>query len=602
MVDALTAAALVLGVGVAAQVAARRIRIPSILLLLAGGWIVGPILGWVDPDELLGERLETVVIIGVAVLLFEGGLGLNLRELRGQGRVVTRLVTVGVLATWLIGAAAGIYLAGLDPAIAALLGAVVVVSGPTVVLPLLRVVQPTRRTDVILRWEGIVIDPIGALLAVVVFEALFQGGTLGDTASTIAYSVVAGLAAGGAAAWAFIQAEKRYLVSDDLVGAWSLGLLIAAVTVSEHIRPESGFFAATIMGLILANQRRVPVEHVLDFKGSLATILLGSLFVLLAARVTLADLAVIDARAFLWLGALVLVARPVTVLLSTFGTGTPWRERAFLMWMAPRGIVAAAVAAFFALRLEHAGVAGAEFLVPYTFLAVVGTVVLYGLTARPVARLLGVARPHPQGVLFVGANPVSRRLARVLHEEGFRTLLVDTNRAALTAARLDGLEAVHGNILSESLADGLDLTGIGRLWAVTPNEETNSLACVRFAGDFTRAHVYQVASDAEGQEEMKEHLRGRILFGGDVQYRVLRDRIQSPQWTVRRTKITEQFTLDDHRAEHGDDALPLWLITKGPGGSPWIRVFTTDHRPDARPGDLLVALVRRPEPDSGAEE
>lgn len=601
MVDALTAMALVVGVGVAAQLAGRRTRVPSILYLLAGGWILGAVLGWVDPDALLGSRLETVVALGVAVLLFEGGLGLDVRQLRGQGTVVTRLVTLGVLVTWAVGTAAATWLVGLPWRVAALIAAIVVVSGPTVVIPLLRAVQPTRRVDVTLRWEGIVIDPIGALLAVVVFEALFHGQTAGEAVVTLLLSIGTGIALGIAGAWVFVWAERRYLVPDDLVGAFALALLVVAFTGAELVQSESGFFAATIMGIALANQRRVPVQHVLDFKGSLATLLLGSLFVLLAARVGPEDLAVLDARAALFLAALVFLARPLAVLASTFRTPTTWRERVFLMWMAPRGIVAAAVAAFFAIRFERDGIPGHDVLVPYTFFIVVGTVVLYGLTARPVGRWLGVAQPHAQGVLFVGANAITRRLAATLKEEGFATRLVDTNRAALTAARLDGLDAVYGNILASDLTEDLDLGGVGRLWAMTPNTETNALACVRFASDFTRAHVYQVAT-ADEEEPQQEHLRGRILFAPAATYALLRDRFQSAAWTIRRTPITERFTMQDHRREHGDDAMPLWLITTGPRGERWMRVFTNDHTPDARAGDVLVALVRKPERSSGGEE
>lgn len=589
--EALLAVALVLVLGTAAQAVAWRFRIPSILLLLAAGLAVGPGLGLLHPSDLLGSFLEPLVALGVAVLLFEGGLGLDVRAIRGQRRAVTRLVTVGVLITWLLGAVAAHYLLDFAWRTALVLGAILVVSGPTVVLPLLRHVQPSRKVDGVLRWEGIVVDPIGALLAVVVFEATTAGTTWQDGVLALLLGLGAGAAVGWIAATVFVATERRYLVPDELVPAVGLALVLVAYLGGELLRPEAGLVAATMMGIVLANQRRVTVQTVLEFKGSLATIIVGSLFILLAAEVQRSQIALLDLRVLLFLAVLILVIRPLMVAVSTLRSKLSWKERAFVAWMAPRGIVAAAVAALFALRLEAIGHPDAERLVPVTFLVIVGTVAVYGLTARPLARRLDVARPDPQGILFLGINAISRGLASALKEEGIRCVLVDDDPQAITAARLDGLEAVQGNVLSTYLTEGLDMSGIGRMFATTHNDATNSLASVHFATEFTRAHVYQLA-DPDPVEEIHEHMRGRTLFGDDWPYRKLRDRMMDPEWTIHRTPITDRFTMQDHAAMH-EGAVPLMVLTPGPAGNEGhLRIVTADHQPDAQPGDVLFALVR----------
>lgn len=588
---ALIGLALVLVLGTLAQGLAYRMQIPSILLLLGGGFLAGPVFGIVDPDALLGDALGPIVSVGVAVLLFEGGMGLDVRALRGQRRVVTRLVTLGVLITWIVGSVAAYFLLDFSIATALLLGAILVVSGPTVILPMLRHIQPKRNVDAVLRWEGIVIDPIGALLAVLVFDAAFSAGPgagLLVVVNTLALSLVLGSAVGLLGAAVFVLIESRYWIPDHLLPALGLTLVVAVFTGAETVQSESGLFAATLMGIALANQRKVSVHHILDFKESLSMILLGSLFVLLAARVRIEDVLLLDWRALAFVATLIVVGRPLAVLVSARGSGMTARERIFLGWMAPRGIVAAAVAAFFALRLEERGLPEAALFVPITFLVIVVTVAVYGLTARALARRLHLARPDPQGVLFMGINPISSALANVLQKEDFRALLVDTDQDKVTTARLEGLEAVRADVLSVRLTDELDLGGIGRLWATTRDDETNSLAAVHFSDRFGRANCFQIAAKDEELEERHDHMRGRLLFRPGLTYDVLKARFRNPDWDIHRTPITSEFTWSDWKERHGEVAVPLFVISEGNR----IRVFTGDHRPDVVPGSTLVALVR----------
>lgn len=565
---------------------AWRVRAPSILLLLLAGFLAGPVTGLLDPDALLGDLLHPIIGLSVAIIVFEGGLGLRLRELGAHGRAVLRLVTLGVAITAAIGALAAWKFLGLPWDLALLLGVILTVSGPTVVLPLLRTVRVSRRLDAVLRWEGILVDPVGAVLAVLLFEAFSHGtGTAGlaDAARAIVPTMLIGVAVGALAAWTLIGLEARYWIPDHLVAAVALGFVVLAYSVTNAVVEEAGLVAVTMMGVVLANQQRTDIHHLVDFKENLSQVLLGSLFVLLAARIDLADLADLRVGAIAFVASLIFVARPLAVLASTAGTDVGWRQRAFMAWMAPRGIVAMAVSAFFGLRLEQAGRPEGALFVPVTFLVIVTTVVLYGLTARPVAKLLAVAGPRPEGVLFVGANRFARELARILEEERFPVLLADTDREAILAAKTDGRPARLANPLDPHFDDEVDMAGIGRLWAMTPDASHNHLACVRYASSLGRAKVYRVADDGAAATPT-----GRTLFHARLTYRVLRDRLAGG-WTVRRTPMTEKYGLEDHQDRY-PDMVPLLLLHEGK-----MEVFTTDHEPPVTAGKVLVSFVP-PEP------
>ncbi|HEX8199719.1 MAG TPA: cation:proton antiporter, partial [Isosphaeraceae bacterium] len=426
------ASIVVLGVG--AQWLAWRLKLPAILLLLLAGFLAGPALEWagyrrlVDPDRLLGDLLLPVVSLSVAVILFEGGLSLNLAELVHSGGVIRNLVTLGAAVTWGVATVAARVVLGLTWPLATLLGAILVVTGPTVIGPLLRHVKPTGRTGPILRWEGIVIDPIGAMLAVLVFEAIPQPKLPSVLAVLLAGSLKTVLIGGGiglAGALAVVLFLRRYWIPDFLQNPVTLMTVVAAFTASNALRPESGLFAVTAMGIILANQGHVTVKPIAEFKESLTILLVSALFIVLASRLTIGQIASVGPRSVLFTLVLMLVARPAAVAVSTIGSGLSWGERAFLAAMAPRGIVAASVAAVFALRLRASGVEGADRLVPATFAVIVGTVGVYGLAATRVARRLGLSPSHP-GFLIAGANPVARAIGEALRAEGLPLLLVDT--------------------------------------------------------------------------------------------------------------------------------------------------------------------------------
>jgi len=581
------AAIVVLGIG--AQWLAWRLRLPSILLLLVAGFLAGPeASGLVDPDRLLGSLLFPLVAVSVGVLLFEGGLSLRLPELGDFGRVVLRLVTLGAFVTWVLAAVAAMLLLGLDPSLAILLGAVLTVTGPTVVLPLLRQIRPTGVVGPILKWEGILIDPVGAVLAVLVYEGIVEG-TLQGVAGVALFGILKTLLLGGgigvAAAVALVALLRRFWIPDHLHSPAALALAIAAFAAANAVQHESGLLAVTLMGVVLANQDRVSIRHILEFKENVRVLIISALFIILAARVRLADLRGLDAGAILFVVVLIAIVRPLAVLVSTRGARLQRKERIFLAAMAPRGIVAATVASVFALRLETVEPA-ARTLVPVTFLVIVGTVIVYGLAAAPLARRLGLAVPRPQGILVIGAHPWARALAATLKDQGLGVLLVDTNAANVAAARMAGLAVYHGSPLVEEADEELDLPGIGRLFALTGNDEVNALTAIHFAHLFGRREVYQLPSDSDVSQAVSAHLRGRYLFDPAATHDRIEDLFESGA-QFKATPLTDQFGYDAWLARYGDDAVPLLMIDAD--GIVTVRTAVDPAPP--LPGHTLVALV-----------
>jgi NhaP-type Na+/H+ or K+/H+ antiporter len=581
----------IITLGIAAEWLAWRIQLPSILVLLIFGFIAGPISGFLDPDALLGDLLFPIVSISVAIILFEGGASLRLQELKAIQGTVRNLVTIGALVTWLLAAAAAYYLLELPLAPAVLLGAILVVTGPTVIVPLLRHVRPVHQVASTLKWEGILIDPIGAILAVLVFEAVLAGGVQAATTAvllSLVKTIAIGVGLSAAGAGLLLLLMDRQWVPEFLQSPLALMVVVAAFAVSNLLQSESGLLTATLMGVALANQKAVEVKHILEFKENLRVLLISSLFILLAARLQLEDLQQIGIMELLFLAVLIVVVRPVAVWISALGSEFNWRERALLAWMAPRGIVAAAVSSIFALELLEAGYAGADQLVSITFMVIIATVAIYGLSAAPVARWLKVAQTDPQGLLFVGAHPWAREIASKLKAEGFAVRLVDTNYGNISEARLAGLPVYYGSALTEAALDSIDIDGIGRMLAVTANDEVNSLTAVNYSEIFGHGGVYQLPpADYAPSEKtvVSKHLRGRFLFDAAASYWKITTRFDTGA-EVKITNLTDAFDYEKFSDLYGK-AIPLFLI----GDDGKLSVFTVKDPPEPTSGQRLVAIV-----------
>jgi NhaP-type Na+/H+ or K+/H+ antiporter len=584
-------AIIVLGIG--SQWLAWRLKLPSILLLLILGFVVGPITGFINPDAVLGDMLFPIVSLAVALILFEGGLSLNIREIKDIRHVVRNMVTIGVLVAWILSTAAAFYILDYEFPIALLFGAILVVTGPTVIMPLLRHIRATGRISAVARWEGIVNDPIGAILAVLVFEAILVSGVQ-ESSITVVISVLEtiGVTAvfGVLVALGLVQMMKRYWIPEFLHSSVMLMAVIGAFTISNIFQKESGLFTVTIMGIIMGNQRAISVKHIIEFKENLGVILLSGLFIILAARIEIDQLTNLELSSGLFLLVLILVIRPASVLLSTIGSGLNWREKTFLIGMAPRGIVAAAVTAIFALELSRkTGYASASLMVPEMFLIIVGTVTIYGLGALPLARWLKLAQPNPQGVLIAGAHSWSRAIARALRENGFKVLLVDTNRENLNKARLEGCQTLYASILSEFIIDEPEVNGMGRLLALTSNDEVNSLASLHFAEVFGRREVYLLppkkASDKK-KEAISQPLRGRLLFDEELTFSEFDNRYSAGA-EIKVSRLTEQYNYNAFLQQYSGRAIPLIKINT----DQTLSIFTIDAKNNPQTGDTIISLI-----------
>lgn len=597
--------------GIAAQWLAWRLRLPSILLLLALGVALG---AFVNPDELLAQLADAetpasvvgprilfpIVSLSVAVILFEGGLTLHFGELKEAGSVVVRLVTISALVSWALTGLAAVLCLDLDPRLAALVGAILIVTGPTVVAPMLRQIQPARKLASMVKWEGIVIDPIGAVLAVLVFEFVFAHtghATAGSVAYLLLKTALIGTITGILTAFLLVQCVKRYWIPDFLHGVAFLTAALGVFALSNLLQEESGLVTVTVLGVALANQKSISIHHVLEFKEHLRVFLISCLFIVLGSRIDPSDVVRLGFGGVAFLILMIVAVRPASVFLASIGANLSLQERTFLAFLAPRGIVAAAVSSVFALKLaavadesqRSALAEQAQHLVPITFLVIVGTVFVYGFLAAPFARWLNLSDPNPQGILFAGAEPWIREIAAQVQQEGFQVMLVDTNYANVAAANMNHLPAECASILSEHVRDEVDLAGIGRMLALTPNDEVNSLAVREFAHLLGRANVYQLTpwDDRSGRRtSIAEHLRGRLLFREDLHHNALANHVGC-DLQVKTTKLTDEFTFNDFCERYGESPIVLFTIDDARN----LVVCTTDRKSQPQPGQTVIALV-----------
>ncbi len=572
---------------------AWRVKLPAIIFLLLVGILSGPVFSVFDPQALLGELFFPFVSLSVAIILFEGSLTLKFREILGLEKVVRNMVSIGMVATWLITALAVRFALDLSWQLSFLFGAITVVTGPTVIVPMLRTVRPTAAVSNILRWEGIVIDPIGASLAVLVYEFIVSAGgqvALGHTLVTFAEILTVGAVIGAGGGYLFGLLLRHHWLPEFLHNVSALALVLGSFALANHLQEESGLVTVTVMGVWLANMRDVDTEEILDFKESLSILLISLLFVLLAARLEWATFRELGWSALWVFLAIQFLARPLNIVLSTYGSSLSWPERHLLAWIAPRGIVAAAISALFAIQLQGIGFEGARLLVPLTFLVIIGTVLLQSTTARLMALWLGVAEPEPRGFLIIGANPVARAIGQALVKSDLRVTLADTSWDTIYQARMAGLPTYLGNPISEHAERHLDLIGIGRMLALADQESINLAAALHYRMELGKNNVYvlqsQPAEDQSKALRVPASRRGRTLFGAEVTYDQLAAAIAEGA-QIRTTQLTESFGMEQLFEVHGETTIPLFAIDPRER----IRVFCAEQTITAEAGWSVISLV-----------
>jgi CPA1 family monovalent cation:H+ antiporter len=586
--------------GIACQWLAWWARQPAILFLLLCGMIVGPVTGLLKPDDLFGELLFPIVSLSVAVILFEGSLTLKLDEIRGLGSVVRNLITVGVLITWLITAVATHILIGFPYELSFLFGAVVVVTGPTVIMPILRTVRPNAKIANILRWEGIVIDPLGALLAVLVFDFIISSqaeNALEIISLVFGRIVLVGATSGALAAFLLGEILRRHLIPEYLRNVLSLTLVFAVYAGADHLAHESGLLAVTVMGMVLANLKDTDIDDILDFKESLSILLISGLFIILAARVEFYQFKEIAWHALGVLAVMMFLARPIAVWVSTFSSDLKPKEKLLISWIGPKGIVAAAVASLFAIRLEAEGYPEASLLVPLTFFIIIGTVVLQSATAKYIAHWLGVREPPPTGLLIVGAGNVARAIGKVLQESEINVILTDSNWENISQARMDGLNTYYGNPTSEHADRNLDLTGIGKMLAMTGNANQNALASLRFKSEFGVKKIFELKTNREQIISEKHSLstrhRGPQLFNDNITYGQIASLLRQGA-EIKSTQLSDEYDYDAYMRNLTRQLIPLFAIDQRDR----LHIITADQKIAPKSGWSIISLIY----DNNAEQ
>jgi len=575
--------ALVLVLAVGSQLLARWVRVPALVVLLPIGFAAGAATDDVHPDKLLGSLYQPFVSIAVGVILFEAGLRLSIEEVVPAVRTaVVRLVTVGALLTWLATTGTVVLLFGdMDRGAALLVGAILVVSGPTVVLPLLAYIRPAGSVRSLLKWEGTLVDPIGALLGVLVFTAVKSGEGWQPGEMLIDLGVGA-LVAVAAAPIFWMLLREVHRSAPQMVVPVTLMVVVAAVVAADLIRDDAGLLAAVLLGAALANQRRLDVSLSLyEFQETLVQLLIGVLFVLVAASVSPHAVRSILPEALALVAVLILVVRPAVVALSTVGSPFSLRERAFVAWMAPRGIIAGATASAFGPKLAQNGVAGAGKILPIVFVVIFGTVVVYGLTAAPVARLLGVAGVGRRLVLVVGGHPWAREIGTALMRTGVAVRMWVGSPDDQSAARDAGLDADRGKILLDAISRESELEEVTDALLLTRSDDFNTLGAAELRDELGHRHVFRVAPHPHEPDLLPPSREAGILGDRSLTLAELDRQFAAG------ARIVSRNGGDGFRAKVSPGEVALFAV--GNGG--YLSIAADGRPPDVRAGDTVIALA-----------
>lgn len=502
--------------GILAQWVAWKLKIPAILPLILIGLIVGPFAAaylsndgtkWIQPiwdgknGLFPGESLFYFVSLAISVVLFEGGLTLRVKEIKNVGPVITKLITIGSIVTFFGAAVSAHFIFYLTWEMSFLFSALIIVTGPTVITPILRNIPLKQDVSAVLKWEGILIDPIGALVAVLVFEfiSVEGGGEFTKTAFVeFGKIVLFGTTFGFTFAHGLNLAINKRFIPHYLLNVFALASVLGVFVLSDNFAHESGLLAVVVMGMVLGNSNSPYLKELLYFKESLSVLLISILFILLAANINMEDLMLIyNWNTAVLFAIVVFVLRPIGVFLSTYNSSLKLNEKLFISWVGPRGIVAAGIASLFGLKLAKEGVPGAEYITPLVFMIVLGTVLLNATTARFFAIVSGVFLKKSSGILIVGASKASRLIGNYLEKNGRHVVLIDNNQSNVTKANEMGLESINSNIYSDSLGDNIELSDVGYVIALTGNADINQFAITKFEREFGENGAFRLITAEE---------------------------------------------------------------------------------------------------------
>ncbi|TCP23338.1 sodium/proton antiporter (CPA1 family) [Tenacibaculum skagerrakense] len=587
--------------GILAQWVAWKLKIPAILPLILIGLLVGPIAAeylsengskWIEPiwngekGLFPGEGLFYFVSLAISIILFEGGLTLKISEINNVGPVITKLITLGSVVTFFLGAISAHYLFDLGWNLSLLFASLIIVTGPTVISPILRNIPLKKDVAAVLKWEGILIDPIGALVAVLVFEFISVGGEGGFTQTVLTEFfkiVLFGTSLGFIFARALIFFVNRKFVPHYLLNVVSLSIVLLVFVLSDLLAHESGLLAVVVMGMVIANSKLKSFDELLYFKESLTVLLISILFILLAANMNMSELELIfNWKTIVLFALVVFVVRPLGVFISTHNSTLKLNEKLFISWVGPRGIVAAGIASLFGTKLMKQGIEGAQYITPLVFIIVLGTVLLNATTARMFAKMIGVFLKKSEAIVFVGASHSARLIAKFLIDNNRRVILLDSNKDYVNDAKEMGIEAFNIDIYNDNIDSNVELNDVGYLIAMTGSDVINKYALERFSSIFGEMGAYRLATSREVTSKKPEN--SDTLFTQNDDFINLTETIRDyPK--INELKVTSSKDFQEKVAvitKH-DKAIPLFLKSNSQ-----IKILAEVEDQDIKENDVIV--------------
>ncbi|MBU2526573.1 MAG: cation:proton antiporter [Bacteroidetes bacterium] len=562
--------------GILAQWVAWKAKLPAILPLLMIGLAVGPISTlftddgskWIEPiwngtnGLFPGDRLFSFVSLAISIILFEGSLTLKKEEVFKVGPSILKLIILGSVITFFGAGVAAHFIFSLDWSISFLFASLIIVTGPTVISPILRNIPMKKNISAILKWEGILIDPIGALIAVLVFEFILVGARGNEDINIFAEfgkTLLTGVSIGVSSAYVMFFLIKKDAIPKYLMNVFSLAAVLGVFVVSDLFAHESGLLSVVVMGMVLANINLPNIKELLHFKESLSVLLISILFILLAANINIADmLLVYNVKSLVLFLIVILILRPLVVFLSTWGSDLKTNEKLFVSWVGPRGIVAAGIASLFGLELSAQNIEGAAYITPLVFLIVLGTVFLNATTARPLAKFLNIYLKISGGVLIVGANKISRLIGSYLTKNGRHVVMLDSNKVNIEKAKKMGIYAFESNIYEDDLTQDIELSDVGFLLALTGSNEVNTFAINKYKKQFGEHGSYRLITPEEINNPKKIVKQGLVSDTAD--YRKFMDIcVENPYVLEVEVESTRHFQQLKRDMTQSNERIPILL-------------------------------------------
>lgn len=569
------------------------VKIPSILFLLITGLILGPVMGFLDSSLLLGDLFYPIVSLSVAIILFEGSLSLKFKKIKEQKKYIIKFISLGGMITFVGVSFACYYIFSTSILVSFLIGAILTVTGPTVIAPMLRVIRPSTQVCEVAKWEGIVLDPFGAILAVLVFDFMLRGSA-SDVLTHGLLAFVMMVATGALVGLVFglflSQILLKHIIPKFLVNIAVLNFVLLAFLASNQMFHETGLLAVTIMGITLANRSGLDLHEIIEFKETLSTLLISALFILLAAEIKLETLYPLIVPSLILFLVMLLVIRPLKVLVTTRKTDLTLADKFMIVWIAPRGIVAVAIASLFQHKLTDIGYEGVELITPVIFLIIVWSVLLPSLTGKILAKLFGSVQPEQNTILILGANSLSISVAKELLRSGSEVVLIDNVWNEVTRAKHNGINAVYTNLISLDTEIDLNINAVGHVLSLTANSEFTTFANILFKRVVEKKNIYSIKSDYsladEDSKETLEQFKPRVLFSDEVSYEKLSSMLKQG-YKIESIKLTEHLTYENY-LKHSSDSILLFALDQHNS----LYVVASDTSVKPQPGWTIISITQ----------